>query len=135
MFYALSWFVVVTLLALWSLAVAALHAVAGWAASSVEALSGAASGIGADWLTPWIPSGLELAMTQLFAGLESMINSLLQTTPALVGGLAVVAWVVWAIGSVLLLLMGVGLHRLITLWRRHGTGESGPRAAHRQTAR
>ena len=44
MFYAISWFAVLSLLALWSLAAWALHAVAVWTVSNAGALTGAASG-------------------------------------------------------------------------------------------
>ena len=132
MFYLINWFVVVALLALWSLAAWALHAAAVWAVSNAGALSGAASGAvsGAgsltlpDWLAPWAPSELAQALTQLMAGLGPLVESLLQTAPALAGGLTVAAWVIWGIGSALLLLLGAGLHLLIALWRRRG-GASG----------
>ena len=114
MFYAISWFVVTWLLALWSLAAWALHAVAVWSVSNAGALSGTASGVGSialpDWLPAWVPT------------------ELLQAAPALAGGLTVVAWVVWAIGGVLLLLLGATLHLLIALWRRRGRGGSRPNA-------
>ena len=63
MFYAISWFAVFVLLALWSLAAWALHAVAVWTVSNAGAWSGAASdaasGIGElrlpQWLAPWVP--------------------------------------------------------------------------------
>jgi hypothetical protein len=47
MFYAISWFVVLALVALWSLAAWALHAVGVWTLTNAGALSGAASGAGA----------------------------------------------------------------------------------------
>jgi len=131
MFYALSWFVVVSLLGLWSLAAWALHAVAVWTVSNAGALSGAASGAGTlslpGWLSPWVPPELVQAITQSMAALGPWVDSLLQAAPALAGGLTVVTWVVWGIGSVLLVLLGVGLHVLIALWRRRGGG-SGPNA-------
>jgi hypothetical protein len=46
MFCVLSWFAVIALLALWSLAAWALHAVAVWTVSNAGALTGAASGAG-----------------------------------------------------------------------------------------
>ena len=132
MFYALSWFVIVALLALWSLAAWALHAVAVWTVSSAGALSGAASGFGGiavpAWLAPWVPSDLVHAMAQLMAGLGPMVDSLLTAAPALAGGLTVLAWVVWAIGGVLLLVLGAGLHLLIAMWRRRGGNGAGPGA-------
>ena len=132
MFYALSWFVIVALLTLWSLAAWALHAVVVWTVSHAGALSGAASGVGGialpDWLAPWVPTELVQAISQLMAGLAPLVDSLLQAAPALAGGLTVAAWVVWAIGGVLLLLLGAGLHVLIALWRRRSGGGSGPNA-------
>ena len=41
------------------------------------------------------------------------------------GGLSVATWVIWGLGSVLLVLLGVGLHLLIAMWRRRDGG-SGP---------
>lgn len=129
MFYALSWFAVVSLLALWSLAAWALHAVAVWTVSSAGALTGAASGVGSmalpDWLAPWVPAELVQAMTQLAAGLGPLVDGLLQAAPMLAGGLTVVTWVVWAIGGVLLVLLGVALHLLIAMWRRRSSRSSG----------
>jgi hypothetical protein len=48
----------------------------------------------------------------------------LQTVPALTGGLTMVTWVIWGIGTVLLLLMGEVLHLLIAIWCRHRGGSS-----------
>ena len=99
-------------------------------------LSGAASGVGSlrlpEWLAPWVPPEIAQALTSLLAGLGSMVESLLQSAPALAGGLGVVTWVGWGIGSGLLVLRGVGLHLLIALVRRHGSGpgpHSGRQAA------
>jgi hypothetical protein len=132
MFYALSWFIVVALLALWSLAAWALHAVAVWTLTNAGALSGAASGVGTmalpDWLAPWVLPQVAHWASQAMAGLAPFIDSLLQAAPALAGGLTVATWVIWGIGSVLLVLMGAGLHLLIALLRRRGGGGSGPRA-------
>jgi hypothetical protein len=131
MFYALSWFVVALLIALWSLAAWALHAVAVWTASNAGALSGIASGAGAmelpGWLAPWVPPEIAQWVSQLLAGVGPIVDTLLQAAPALAGGVTVAGWVVWGIGSVLLVLLGAGLHLLIALWRRRGGG-SGPNA-------
>ena len=124
MFYALSWFAVFSLLALWSLTAWALHAAAVWTVSNAGALSGAASGAGTlslpGWLSPWVPPELVQAMTQWMAAIGPWVDSLLQAAPALAGGLTVATWVVWALGSVLLVLLGATLHLLIALWRRRG---------------
>jgi hypothetical protein len=44
-FYALSWFLVFGLFALWSLAAWAVHAVAMWSVSNAGALTGVTSGV------------------------------------------------------------------------------------------
>ena len=131
-FYAISWFVVVALLALWSLAAWALHAVGIWTVSNAGALSGAASGVGAvrlpEWLAPWVPQALSQSLTALLSSLGPVVDGLLQATPALAGGVTAASWVVWGIGSVLLVLFGAALHLLIALWRRRSRGASGPNA-------
>ena len=131
-FYAISWFVVVALLALWSLAAWALHAVGIWTVSNAGALSGAASGVGAvrlpEWLARWVPQELSHPLTALLSGLGPVVDGLLQAAPALADGLTAASWVVWGIGSVLLVLLGAALHLLIALWRRRSGGASGPNA-------
>ena len=131
MFYALSWFVVFGLLALWSLGAWAFHAVAVWAVSNAGVLTDAASGVDdlrlPYWLSPWVPPELVQAMTALLAGLAPAVESLLQAAPALAGGLSVATWVIWGLGSALLLLLGAGLHLVIAMSRRRG-GDSSPRS-------
>ena len=131
MFYAISWFFVVVLLALWSLAAWALHAAAVWAVSNAGTLTGAASGAGTitvpDWLAPWVPPEAAQWVSQFMAGVAPFVDSLLQAAPALADGLTVATWVIWGMGSILLVLLGVGLHLLIALWRRRGGSGSGPR--------
>ena len=137
MFYALSWFLVFGLLALWSLAAWALHAVAVWSVSNASALSGVASGVEGlrlpEWLPPWVPPQIAQAMTSLRAGFAPVVESLLQAVPALTSGFTMVTWVIWGLGSALLLLLGAGLHLVIAMWRRH-SGGSGPQPASRLAA-
>lgn len=129
MFYALSWFVVFGLLALWSLGAWAFHAVAVWAVSNAGALTGATSGVAdlrlPDWLAPWVPPEIVQAIISLLTGLAPAVESLLQAAPLLVSGLSVATWVIWGLGSALLVLLGAGLHLVIAMWRRRGGG-SGP---------
>ena len=126
MFYAISWFVVASLISLWSLAAWALHAVAVWTVSNAGALAGAAPGAGTvslpEGLAPWVPPELARWLSQLLAGLGSVVDGLLQAAPSLAGAVTVATWGIWGIGSVLLLLLGAGLHLLIALWRRRGGG-------------
>lgn len=137
MFYALSWFVVFGLLALWSLGSWAFHAVAVWAVSNAGALTdsvtGAVSGADGvllpDWLAPWVPPEIVQAMSSLLSGLAPAVEGLLQAAPSLAGGLSVAAWAIWGFGSVLLVLLGLGLHLLMAMWRRRDGGSgSQPRS-------
>lgn len=132
MFYALSWFFVLALLALWSLAAWAVHAVAVWTVSNAGALTGAAADTGTItvpvWLAPWVPPELAQWASQVVASLAPWVDGLLQAAPALAGALTVGTWVIWGIGSVLLVLLGAALHLLIALWRRRGGSGPGPGA-------
>ncbi|MEK8052612.1 hypothetical protein AACH10_20350 [Ideonella sp. DXS22W] len=134
MFYALGWFAIVALLALWSLCAWALHAVAVWTVSNADALTGVASGkvniTVPDWLSAWLPPEVAQWASQLVAGLAPFVDGLLQAAPALASGLTVATWVIWSIGSVLLVLLGAGLHLLIALWRR----QDGRASRHRATS-
>jgi len=126
MFYALSWLVIFVMLVLWSIAAWALHAVAFWTVSNAGALSGAVSGAATvasnlalpEWLAAWVPPVLLEAIPNLMVELAPFINDLLKSAPALADGLTVAAWLGWGIGSVLLMLLGVGLHIVIAIWRR-----------------
>lgn len=137
MLYALSWFVIFSLLALWSLAAWALHAVAVWTVSNAGTLTGAASGVEGlrlpDWLALWVPPEIAQAMTSVLSGLAPVVESLLQAAPALAGGLTMATWVIWGLGSALLVLLGAALHLLVAIWRRRGGG-SGAQAARQVTA-
>jgi hypothetical protein len=130
--YALSWFLVFGLFALWSLAAWAVHAVAMWSVSNVGAVTGVASAVEGlrlpEWLAPWVPPEVAQTMTSLLSGFAPVVESLLHTAPALAGGLTVLTWVIWGLGSVLLILLGAGLHLLIAMWHRRGSG-SGPQPA------
>lgn len=132
MFYAISWFVVLSLLALWSLAAWVLHAVAVWVVSSAGGWSGPASGMGElqlpAWLAAWVPPEIVQATGALLSGLAPVIEALLQAAPMLAGALSVAAWVVWGLGAGLLLLLGAGLHLLLAMWRRRGRGPGNPPA-------
>lgn len=122
---ALGWFVVVALLALWSLASWVLHGIAVWTVSNAGTLTGAASdAVGAvrlpEALAPWLPPEIASALHQLLAGVGPAVDSLLRAAPALADVVTVAAWLVWGLGSVLILLMGAGLHLLLAWWRRSG---------------
>ena len=122
MFYALSWFAVLSLLAMWSLAAWAFHAIATWTVANAGVLaggSGATEGLRLpDWLAPWIPPELAGALASMVSALMPAIEAVLGWAPALAGGLSVAVWVVWGIGSGLLILLGVVLSGLIAVLGR-----------------
>ena len=137
MFYVLSWFLILGLLALWSLAAWAFHAVTAWTVSNAGILadaSGASAGLRIpEWLAPWIPAELATTMNSTVSALKPAIESVLGWAPSLAGGLSAAVWVVWGIGSILLLGLGAVLSGLIALARRQASGPprgaGGPAAA------
>lgn len=131
MAYAAVWFVVVILLAFWSLTTWLLHAVGVWTVTNAGALGGVASGAGPlrlpEWLAPWVPPEVVSSFGELFAALGPLVQGLLQAAPALSGAVTVTAWAVWAIGSLMLVMLGAAGHVGIVVWRRRsGLGLSRP---------
>ena len=128
MFYKLNWFLVLGLLALWSLGVWAFHALTVWVVSQTGAWSGPASVVQEfrwpEGLAPWLPTETELVFASLLSGLVPVVDGLLHAMPALAGGLSVVTWVIWGFGCVLLVLMGAGLHLLMAMRQRRMDGNS-----------
>lgn len=122
MFYVLNWFVVTILLALWSLAAWAFHSIAAWTAANAEVLassSGAAEAMRApDWLAPWFPPELAEAITSVLPALAPPIETILHWVPDLTGGLPMLVWVIWAVGSALLIVLGLLLSGTIAVLRR-----------------
>ena len=129
MFYALSWFVVFSLLALWSLTAWAFHAVTAWTVSNADVLAGGSGAIQAvrvpDWLAPWVPPEFAAALASAVSAFTPAIEAVLAWAPTLAGGLAVAVWVVWAIGSALLIVVGVVLSGMIAVFRRKSTAPAG----------
>lgn len=125
MFYALSWFAVFSLLALWSLAAWAFYAIGEWAVSNAGVLAGGSGAIEGlrlpDWLAPWITPEIALAFTSLLTALTSAVDSVLGLAPGLAGGLSVAVWVVWGIGSVVLIVLGFVVTGLIAVMRRRAS--------------
>ena len=125
MLYALSWSVMFILLVLWSLAAWAFQSIAAWTISNAGALaggSGAIEGLRApDWLAPWIPTELTLALSSTLSALSPAIEAALSQAPALAGGLSAAVWVVWGVGSALIVILGLVCSRLISVLRRRAS--------------
>lgn len=122
MFFALGWALVFVLLALWSLAAWALHGLTVWALANAGSLSAAVpagDGMGIPpALAVWLPPEWVAAAGGLLAGLMPTMESLLGWLPALAGGVTVAAWVVWALGAVLIVVGGALAHALGAMLRR-----------------
>ena len=122
MFYALSWFLSLALLALWSVACWGLHALTVWAVASAGALAGGTAAMGTvlvpAWLGAWIPPELASEFQSLIASLAPMVQAALETVPFLSGAVSVLAWVIWGLGAVMLLALAVGAHVLIAVLKR-----------------
>ncbi len=130
MFYALSWFAVLGLIALWSLAAWAFHSMAAWMLAHAGGLGGgsvATEALGLpDWLSSWMPPELAAAFTSMVSALAPVVQTLLDWAPSLAGGLSVLVWVVWALGSALLVALGLLLSGLIAVLRARSSGGTGP---------
>lgn len=122
MFYALNWFVVVSLFTLWSLAAWAFHSIAAWTISNAGTLAGGTGSIEAlqvpVWLAPWVPAEFALALNSMIASFTPAIQTVLEWAPAMAGGLSIAVWTVWAIGAVLLIVLGFLVTGLIALLSR-----------------
>lgn len=122
MFYTLSWSLIAVILAGWSVLVWVLHALAAWSLDSAGRLAGDAEpgsllSLPA-WLAAWVPLDVVHALGDTLSWLGMGVDALLQAAPALATGLGVLSWVLWGLGCLVLLLLGAGLHGLISLWRR-----------------
>jgi hypothetical protein len=71
-----------------------------------------------DWLAPWTPPELALALASMLSAFAPGIEAVLGWAPALEGGLSVAVWVVWGIGSVLLIVLGFLATGMIAILRR-----------------
>ncbi len=135
MFYVLSWFVVFSLLALWSLVAWGFHAIAAWLIANAGSLKSDSSEVLSlrvpDWLAPWIPPELASAIPSMVSAVSPAIDALLGFAPAMAGALTVAVWVTWAIGSMLLIVLGFVLSGLIALLRRRRSAEPTPSMAAR----
>lgn len=122
MVFLAGWVLVLLLLAGWSALV--------WSGQAmlVVMLSHAGSLGTGDWslpqsLTAWLPAWVAQWLIGTLAYITPQLQSLAGALPWLSGGVTVLAWVVWAIGAVLLLGTGVAVHVAIVLWRRiRGSG-------------
>lgn len=125
MLHALTWFGIVGLLAMWSLAMWGMHSLVAWGLTNAGVLAGASGAIDAvrlpPWLAPWIPPPLADAFESIVAALAPALKALIDGAPSLTGGVTTTAWVVWGVGSALLVGLGLLLSGLIAVWQRRAS--------------
>lgn len=113
----LSWVVVGLLLVLWSIFV--------WVGQLLlTALLGGAShlptkdlGVPEAW-TSWLPQALSEWMTATLEAAQPWLQTVVDQMPVLAGGIEVLAWVLWALGALLLVLAGGAAHVGVRMWQR-----------------
>ena len=132
MFYAISWFLSFMLLALWSVACWGMHALAVWAVSSAGLLSTGTAVTQAvllpEWLRGWIPPQLTQDFEAMIASVGPLIQSVLETVPALSGAVSVLAWAIWGLGAAAIVALAVGVHVLIAVFKRRSAANAAPAA-------
>ena len=126
MLHALVWFLVLALLALWSLTAWGVHALGAWTLTNAGALGGAAADAAraADawlpaWMAPWLPPGFAEGLSALAVGLQPFTEFIVGLAPLVGGGLSLAVWLLWAFGALALVALGVVGSVAVVMWRRH----------------
>lgn len=127
MLYVITWFLVLSLLAIWSGCVWLGHSLVVWSLASIGAMAGQSQQIERlpvpQWVEIWIPPEMVLAFKTSLEAVLPWLESVIAALPSLGNWLAPLAWVVWGIGFVLLALGAVALHALIAMARKSGSRE------------
>ena len=122
MLYIVSWFFVLTLLAIWSACIWIAHSLASWSLTGIGSVVGQTQQMDRlpipDWITVWIPSELVLAVKATAAGVLPWVESALNALPSVGSWLSPLAWTVWGVGLVILAVGAALLHALISVSRR-----------------
>lgn len=114
----LLWVVVGVLLAIWSAVVWLGHLLLTAVLGGAGHLPVKDLALPEAW-TRWIPQGISESIAQAIEAAQPMLQTALDTMPALATGVTVLAWVTWAVGSLLLLLAGGASHAGLRWWQRH----------------
>ena len=135
MFYTITWILMALLLALWSVAAWVLHTLAQWSGAQAGGMAGLPAQLGTlpapDWLSLWLSPAAQESWAGLLTSFNPLFESLLAFAPALLALLVPAIWLVWALGAVLLIALGLGLTVLIRLARSRlgATTDAGPSLA------
>ena len=126
MLYSVLWAVLLVLLAIWSAGVWMLHALLVWSISGAGVLAGQAQRLESvavpDWLSAWLPPEWLLTFKTALSSLLPWFESGLAMLPSAAGWLSPLAWVMWAIGLLVLASVAAVGHELI--WATHRTARA-----------
>ena len=122
MLLALAWFVVLALLAAWSMSVWLLHSIAVWSttgAGSLVAQSKQIDGLALpNWVGVWVPPELMLALKSSVSTVLPFVESALGALPTATAWLSPLAWIVWGFGALLLLAVGAVINVAMSMMRK-----------------
>ena len=108
MLYSIAWFLVLTLLAIWSFSVWLFQSLAVWSLNSAGSLAGSAQ-LPQDlslpaWLSVWVPPDLVTIVESLATTVLPWLGTAVSALPSLSSWIAPLAWFVWGLGFVILAL-------------------------------
>lgn len=120
MFFAMTWILALTLLAIWSVAIWVLHALVLWSLTNVGALVEQPQHMQAlpEWIAIWLPPDWVLAFKAITAGVLPMVESALAVLPSATLWVTPLAWMSWGLGLVILVGGGLAVSALIAMTRK-----------------
>lgn len=131
MIHALVWLAVGTLLASWSLLAWAAHALLAWSVRGDAASLPLAEWVGRlalpEWLAPWVPAAAFEPFKAALVAAAPVLETVIGWVPGIAAWLAPAVVAAWALGAVLLVVLGViGSLLARSLQRRWDTPAAGP---------
>lgn len=122
MLLAIAWFVVLALLAVWSMCVWLLHSIAVWSTTGAGSLVAQSKQIDSlalpNWVGVWVPPELMLALKSSVSTALPFVESALGALPAATAWLSPLAWIVWGFGALLLVAVGAVVHVAMSMMRK-----------------
>jgi len=120
--YMASWFFALALLAVWSACIWIAHSLASWSLTGIGAAVGQTQQMNRlpipDWIVAWIPPDLVVTLKATAADVMPWVESALDALPSVGSWLSPLAWTVWGVGFVVLMVGAAILHALISMSRR-----------------
>ena len=122
MLLALVWFMVLALLAAWSMCIWLLHSIMVWSttgAGSLVAQSKQIDGLALpNWVSVWIPPDLMLALKSSVSTVLPFVESAVGALPTATAWLSPLAWIAWGFGTLLLMGVGALVHVAVIMIRK-----------------